>query len=756
MPPVQILHWPFRLAICGSLFLGLLCAKTGHCQSENLLPNGSFDKVLEYWSTQSSSRGDLAQAVSDWYTFGGLYEGTPDFFNPKSSWHKSLQKFSSSTKNNFAGISCLSHPSSEFISSKLTTDLQPGSLYKISLRVNAPLFHPFTAKKQLPRNLHDNFGAVFSTDKTPAILSLHKSKPHAVFRAWVVPGRWSHVEAYFTPDSSFRYVHFGCFFPNDESVSPYYYLVDDIAVTKAGEFDTVPTETKPQLESIWPPLDSGAVFFDVNSCTLTDSALRVLDNLSDYLKINPDDFTIHLSGYADTTGDKLFNLSLSEKRTEAVSKHLIQRGLEHDKIRTEWFGSNRPSASGTGLPSLQEDRRVNWSVTNSDGPAGPPPSTVYFFSNEIDAQQDGDIKRSLIGIQAKNPEPRATTEFLPVLLGSRPVPAANYILAKAKNARVLMLNERHHLPKHRAFATQLLDGLFVQGYRVLALEMLTESGDSLMIRGYPIFQSGYYFPEPYLGDFVRLAMGKGLKVVGYEANADEIERVADSLFQVEKRLGQSDLDPNDPIHAMNARDHIQAVNLKKIISENSGSKVLVYCGSGHIRERKYANWRTLALNLKMMAGLDPLTVDQAQFSNTPLPGIAFATKDKSEPLPTVFLDSVSGKPFVAKEYDLLAKKHIQDPYDIQVFHPDSSSWQLVNGYRKVNNLDTLLQPFANQCPCLLYLWHAYENEKDVPVAVSEVGYQASNAQLFLPAGTFTLVLHDKSRRVLLRHTIKSN
>jgi len=736
--------------------IGLVYAETGHAQIANLLPNGSFDKVLIHSANKSTSRGDFGKMLSDWYTFGGLYEGTPDFINPRSSWHKSLQKLSISTKNNFAGISCVAHPASEIISSRLATDLQPGCLYKISLRVNAPLFHPLTAKKQLPRNLADHFGFVFSMDKAPDILSLHKTKPDVVFHSWVVPGNWSTVVASFTPDSSFRYVHIGCFFPKDESTSPYYYLVDDIAVTKAAELDTMPAETKPQLESIRHTLDSGTVFFDVNSCILTDSAKCILDILSNYLMINPVDFAIQLSGYADTTGDRSFNWSLSEKRTEAVSRYLIQSGMESDKIQKKWFGSHSPNASGKETSSMREDRRVSWIVKNNVESAGTEPSVVYSFSNEIEGKQDEDIKRSLIGVQANSPKPRPTSEYLPLLHSSRPVSAINYILAKAKQTRVLMLNEQHHQPMHRAFATQLLKGLFAQGYRVLAIEMLTEAGDDLMARGYPVLQSGYYFPEPYLGDFVRMAINNGFKVLGYEAGSDEIERVTDSLFQVEKRSGQSKLDPNDPLHAMNARDYIQAINLKKIITENPGSKVFVYCGSGHIRERKYANWRTLALNLKMITGIDPLTVDQAQFSNASWLGISFATNAGSVPVPTVFLDSISTKPFVAREYDLLAKVHTPDCYDIQVFHPDSS-WQLVNGHRKVNNLDTLIQPVAKECPCLLYLWHAYEDEGNaVPVVVNEVGYQDKNVRVFLPSGTFTLVLHDKSRKVLRRQIFKSN
>src|ERR1022692_127781 len=50
--------------------------------------------------------------------------------------------------------------------------------------------------------------------------------------------------------------------------------------------------------------------------------------------------------------------------------------------------------------------------------------------------------------------------------------AKKYILFLAKNYRVIMINEAHNKPLHRAFALSLLEDLYKKGFRYLAMEML--------------------------------------------------------------------------------------------------------------------------------------------------------------------------------------------------------------------------------------------------------------------------------------------
>src|SRR6478609_957653 len=56
--------------------------------------------------------------------------------------------------------------------------------------------------------------------------------------------------------------------------------------------------------------------------------------------------------------------------------------------------------------------------------------------------------------------------------------ARTYILSKAKKNRVVMINEAHDKPLHRAFTISLLEDLYRAGFRYLAMEMLRNYGNN--------------------------------------------------------------------------------------------------------------------------------------------------------------------------------------------------------------------------------------------------------------------------------------
>ncbi|MEB2775175.1 OmpA family protein [Algoriphagus sp. D3-2-R+10] len=63
------------------------------------------------------------------------------------------------------------------------------------------------------------------------------------------------------------------------------------------------------------------VYFDINESSLSDQERNKLSPVSNYLKKNPE-FYVQLVGFADNTGSVTYNLALTEKRVEEVSKTL--------------------------------------------------------------------------------------------------------------------------------------------------------------------------------------------------------------------------------------------------------------------------------------------------------------------------------------------------------------------------------------------------------------------------------------------------
>src|SRR5690606_37224012 len=131
----------------------------------------------------------------------------------------------------------------------------------------------------------------------------------------------------------------------------------------------------------------------------------------------------------------------------------------------------------------------------------------------------------------------------------------NHIKSLAANEKIIMLNEMHWTPRHRIFATKLLEALKENGYTYLAVEAVNQDFVSdLNNRKYPTKNSGYYTREPFFGLFIRKAMDMGFAIVGY----DEFET--------------------------DNREKAQAVNLDKIFLKDTHAKVFVYAGIDHILE----------------------------------------------------------------------------------------------------------------------------------------------------------------------------
>ncbi|WP_339868226.1 OmpA family protein [uncultured Algoriphagus sp.] len=97
------------------------------------------------------------------------------------------------------------------------------------------------------------------------------------------------------------------------------------------------------------------VYFDVNEATVTEEQRDKLLPVSEYLAKNPD-VKVELIGFADNTGSVAYNLKLTEKRVEAVSKTLTDfYKIEPDRISISNGGL---IIRGNSKGSVESDRKV--------------------------------------------------------------------------------------------------------------------------------------------------------------------------------------------------------------------------------------------------------------------------------------------------------------------------------------------------------------------------------------------------------------
>jgi outer membrane protein OmpA-like peptidoglycan-associated protein len=105
---------------------------------------------------------------------------------------------------------------------------------------------------------------------------------------------------------------------------------------KVSTSSTKSDETKPARTTA-AALDS-EVYFAVNSSTLGDK--RGLDKAVKWLKANVDAHAT-VEGYADPTGSRDWNMTLSQQRAEAVRDYLVTQGIDTSRLDVVGYGDTK-------------------------------------------------------------------------------------------------------------------------------------------------------------------------------------------------------------------------------------------------------------------------------------------------------------------------------------------------------------------------------------------------------------------------------
>jgi hypothetical protein len=181
--------------------------------------------------------------------------------------------------------------------------------------------------------------------------------------------------------------------------------------------------------------------------------------------------------------------------------------------------------------------------------------------------------------------------------------AIQAIVAQARTRQVVILNEAHHVPMHRAFAMKLAAALRKVGYRYLACETFaSRDGDmSTLAPGQAIVQTGYFANEPVFAGFINAALADGWKPVAYDYSASP---------------------DKDRMQRIREREEGQARNLvERIFARDKHAKVLIYVGYSHVYRSRPSDppgaFEWMAEHLRRMTGLAMLQVDQAEFYARP-------------------------------------------------------------------------------------------------------------------------------------------
>jgi peptidoglycan-associated lipoprotein len=83
----------------------------------------------------------------------------------------------------------------------------------------------------------------------------------------------------------------------------------------------------------------------------------VLEAHAKFLKANPS-MRVSLEGNTDDRGGREYNLSLGQKRAEAVRTALVRLGVADSQMEAVSFGKEKPAVIGNSEEAMSKNRRT--------------------------------------------------------------------------------------------------------------------------------------------------------------------------------------------------------------------------------------------------------------------------------------------------------------------------------------------------------------------------------------------------------------
>lgn len=300
--------------------------------------------------------------------------------------------------------------------------------------------------------------------------------------------------------------------------------------------------------------------------------------------------------------------------------------------------------------------------------------------------------------------------------------ARKYILEKSRSQQVVMINEAHYKPLHKAFTLSLLDEMYKQGFRYLAMEAFSNLANRSLTSINVL--TGHYITEPVGAELARRALQIGYTLVSYEDTAAAK-------------------------HSGSERDAIQAANIYAILEKDPAARILVHAGYGHIYEEAFTSgYIPMALAFKKISGINPLTIDQTDMteaSNFEYGRIFYDAYIKKYPVSIPSVAIKNNQPL-----NVLDNTGV----DLVVIHPETiykngrPTWYSLNGSRK----ETAIKPTEKK---MFFVQAYYESEytgkepgglipADQTYTSSENGYY----YLYLQPAKYKIIFRDMNYKVL--------
>ena len=109
-------------------------------------------------------------------------------------------------------------------------------------------------------------------------------------------------------------------------------------------------------------LNDSVINFPSGSAEVPATTAALLQNAADDLKQLPAGHVLEIAGYTDNTGNPAENITLSQRRADAVRDALIKDGANPDTLVAKGYGSADPIASNDTPEGRLRNRRIEYHI----------------------------------------------------------------------------------------------------------------------------------------------------------------------------------------------------------------------------------------------------------------------------------------------------------------------------------------------------------------------------------------------------------
>jgi outer membrane protein OmpA-like peptidoglycan-associated protein/tetratricopeptide (TPR) repeat protein len=238
------------------------------------------------------------------------------------------------------------------VNGRYTASLKPDKTYRLEIRV--PDFLPYNTTITTPPqcnayNLYQLINASFVTDDKYVHTGQHLTVKNAFYRN-IKPDGYINSNSDSTLSAFIKsYTDTSTVWEKDTASSISFSEVqrDSMNPKKVvpTNIDTVHIVTAPSIPKM------PVVYFEFNKSVIGKEYYSKLDSLALFIKFNKH-YDIHIEGNTDTVGTVAYNERLSLARATAVSKYLISKGVNKNKLHIEGNGKHHLAVVGDGSSAL--------------------------------------------------------------------------------------------------------------------------------------------------------------------------------------------------------------------------------------------------------------------------------------------------------------------------------------------------------------------------------------------------------------------